>query len=199
MHSIQAISTTGSRRTQATLVVKATMVVKGRSPFPGAPVLVANATGAKTITTNQGMYPYGDPASPINPHGSLLKTNPGPLTASSYALIEPAMEQEVQMILNKIGFHKINPPVLHGGRMKHYLANWKVLTQDPWILDIVTERPIDWLETPTQTREPRELTFDKETSDLVDLEVQSMISIGVIEPCTDCPGQFVSTLFLRPK
>ena len=68
------------------------------------------------------------------------------------------------------GSSKSARPV-QAGRLKTYIQNWQVITQDPWILDVVSGRSIDWVETPKQNLVPKELKFNQETSLKVDLEI----------------------------
>ena len=154
-----------------------------RSPFASPPAEAA----AQSEDNPQGMYALNANNQP--------KSISLSLTVSQKALVR----QKALKILTELGFEHIPPPEYHGGRVQYYLANWKVLTQDPWILEVVQGKPIDWLETPVQLKEPRPLTFSKEENLLVDQEVQKMLDLRVIEPCVDAPGQYVSTIFLRDK
>ena len=109
------------------------------------------------------------------------------------------IEKEALSILTELGFSPVPPPEHHGGRIQHYLKNWQVLTQDPWILEVVQGRKIEWVGTPVQMKEPKPLVFGETENQLVDLEVQKMLDLKVIEPCVETPGQFVGTMFLRDK
>ena len=62
----------------------------------------------------------------------------------------------------------IEGPDVQAGWLKTYIQNWQVITQDPWMLDVVSGRPIDWVETPKQNLVPKELKFNQETSLKVD-------------------------------
>ena len=85
------------------------------------------------------------------------------------------------------------------GRIQCYIQNWRILTQDPWILDVVQGKAINWVSVPQQDKTPQPLNFNKLVSAKIDLEVQKMIDMAVIEQCQESQPQFISTLFLREK
>ena len=62
-------------------------------------------------------------------------------------------------MLSEMGFAQIQDPVHPAGRIKAYIQNWKVLTQDPWVLEVVQGKKIEWLTTPHQMSAPSQLTF----------------------------------------
>ena len=83
--------------------------------------------------------------------------------------------------------------------MKHFVKNWQRLTNDPMILDIVNGYKILFILPSRQSRLPNFCQLTKETSDLVDQEVQDMLRKGTIVVSDHKEDQFLSSLFLVKK
>ena len=79
------------------------------------------------------------------------------------------------------------PPV---GRLKHCLVNWQLFCKDPWVF----QPP------PHQTRHPHGITHTQAESNLIENEVQDLLTKQAIHPVPLGQGQdgFVSNLFLVP-
>ena len=63
------------------------------------------------------------------------------------------------------------------GRVNFFVKNWRKLTSDPMILDVVRGYEIPF---PLPTREPRLSRLGTLTLDLVDQDVQDMLREGAI-------------------
>ena len=85
------------------------------------------------------------------------------------------------------------------GRLKHFLKNWKVLTSDPHILEIVEGYQIPFLSIPQQVKPPAAIQFSEKDKSLIDLEIQGMLEKGAIRIVKELHGQFLSPLFLVEK
>ena len=85
------------------------------------------------------------------------------------------------------------------GRVKHFVKNWKSLTKDPTILNIVIGYEIPFISSSRQSRLPKLCQFTKEESDLVDQEVQDMLRKGAIVVSDPKEDQFLRSLFLVKK
>ena len=90
------------------------------------------------------------------------------------------------------------PPFRAGGVSK-CLPEWRKLTSDPEILNLVQGVHLDFTETPTQNKIPHELKFSKEETPLVIAELEKFLLLGIIKKSSIQPGDFVSNLFTRPK
>ena len=210
---MEARAAMGARATKANIPTQAP------SPFQGATVARGTAV-AEAEEPIQGTYPI-EPylmSNELNIDMKVTHTlvntckNQSELTTPLKALTEPTTTLEAltesqklnirikaKKMLKDLGFKEIPPPTKHGGRIQYYLENWQTLTKDQWILDVIQGKPIEWLETPRQKTEPKELTFSSEMNAAVDVEIAKMLDMGVIQTCQECPDQFVSTLFMRPK
>ena len=52
---------------------------------------------------------------------------------------------------------------------------------------------------PVQQHIPNEIPFSETQSEILDSEIESLLSKGAIVPSFDEPGQFISTIFIVPK
>lgn len=68
------------------------------------------------------------------------------------------------------------------GRLRHYLPNWRVVTQDQWVLEAVKGYRIPFTQEPQQTCPPRQITLSQEGNSLMVDEIQGMLEKGVISP-----------------
>ena len=84
------------------------------------------------------------------------------------------------------------------GRLKQFLTNWKLLTNDKVILDIVSGYKLEFLSTPFQNC-ARETFVNCAQAIYLDNEIQKLKNKGVIQEAVPCAGQFISTVFLTPK
>jgi hypothetical protein len=85
------------------------------------------------------------------------------------------------------------------GKIKHHLQNWKKLTNDCNILNIVTGYKLEFYSIPVQIFEPKALKFDEMETKLVNTEIERLLKSKVIKTCSRENGDFVSNIFGRPK
>ena len=123
-------------------------------------------------------------------------------------LIAPSISSTDHLCASE--FFKIHPLVVNlfpvklkqlpkAGRVKHFAKNWKSLTKDPTILNIVRGYEIPFISPSRQSRLPKLCQFTKEASDLVDQEVQDMLRKGAIVFSDPKDDQFLSSLSLLKK
>jgi len=86
------------------------------------------------------------------------------------------------------------------GRLHNFLAQWEGLTSDPVILQYVTGVQIEFRGDiiPRQSSH-RPSIFNAKEQAIVQAENDKLITKGVIVPWSPEKGNFVSTIFLRPK
>ena len=89
-----------------------------------------------------------------------------------------------------------------GGRLQHFVNNWSKITQDPWILQVISGCHIDFIETPPLTGPPLSpppLSTDQMTvlsTEIIELETKE--AIHHLPPNSTTLG-FHSNLFAVPK
>ncbi|VDI36333.1 Hypothetical predicted protein [Mytilus galloprovincialis] len=86
-----------------------------------------------------------------------------------------------------------------GGKVKTFLDNWMSLTSDNWVLDVVKGYQIEFEQIPYQNKEPNLLQFDKDETNMVQLEIDKFLQKQIIKPVTYIKNQYVSNIFTRPK
>ena len=86
------------------------------------------------------------------------------------------------------------------GKLCNYLAQWETLTWDPVILQYVTGVKIEFKgDILPQQSSHRPSLFNAKEQNIVQSEIDKLITKGVIVPTSPEMGDFVSTIFLRPK
>ena len=76
---------------------------------------------------------------------------------------------------------------------------WQELTSDPEILNTVNGQNIEFTRTPWQNRVPTQKAFNVEETKIIEAEIKTLLLKGVIRPAPHERGEFISTIFLRPK
>lgn len=84
------------------------------------------------------------------------------------------------------------------GRLQYFIAEWELLTSDKQVLDTVRGCPIEFTNRPQQVF-MRETKLNVKESLVLDEEIHKLLIKGVIEQAEHCAGDFISTVFLRPK
>ena len=69
---------------------------------------------------------------------------------------------------------------LHAGRIKGFIENWSLITQDPWILQVIQGFQLPLVDCPSQTLPPPELKFPSDQTELIKAVVQELLSKGAI-------------------
>ena len=83
-----------------------------------------------------------------------------------------------------------------GGRLAHFVENWREISSDPWVLGTVTGSTIDFHATPIQYKP---LVVDAAKTEIVSREVRELSAKkATIRAPRDSEG-FSSSLFLVPN
>ena len=88
---------------------------------------------------------------------------------------------------------------VHAGRIRWFIHNWRLITQDQWVLEMVQGFRLPLLQTPVQSKPLPEIHLAADQTALIMTEVEELIRKGAISPALQAPGGFVSELFLVPK
>lgn len=84
------------------------------------------------------------------------------------------------------------------GKVKDKVSMWKTITSDDWILDSIQGIEIAFSEEPVGSSH-RQITFSESEKELLSSELQNLQKKGVIKEVNHEPGEYLSTVFLRPK
>jgi len=93
-----------------------------------------------------------------------------------------------QVVLNLVPSKNIIGPL--AGRLKYFSKNWEVLTGDQWILEIVKGIKLDFTETPSQKRIPKDIEMPESQKALVEEEIKELLRKGEISQVNTETGQF---------
>ena len=52
---------------------------------------------------------------------------------------------------------------------------------------------------PQQCMPPKEINFTQQEQEVIDMEIDKLLIKGVISETTHCIGEYISTVFVRPK
>ena len=84
-------------------------------------------------------------------------------------------------------------------RVCNFLQNWKSITSDPEILNIVSGYKLEFENTPFQTYVPREIKFSVNEISIISEEISRLEKIGAIKKSFHERGEFISHIFTRLK
>ena len=109
-------------------------------------------------------------------------------------------EPKQEVITVAHGLNTVNSAVQNfvAGNIAHHFSEWRSITSDPSILEIVSGYLIDFERLPYQTYVPY-IKFSKGDEHIIAVEVQKLLDKGVLSKTTHCNGEFISSVFTRPK
>jgi hypothetical protein len=91
-----------------------------------------------------------------------------------------------------------NSTLFNAGNTKNCLKNWQEITNDPWVLNAVSNFKIP-LENIPEQRFWHPTGFSKQDSILINKEIEKLQYTGVIEKCEHSPEEIISNIFIRSK
>ena len=86
-------------------------------------------------------------------------------------------------------------------RLSLFTSNWRIITNDPWVINCIKECTLDLTEDPVQCLLPLEMSFSKEETDNITTEVKQMLGKQAISqvPREQEAKGFHSQLFTIPQ
>ena len=85
------------------------------------------------------------------------------------------------------------------GRLNYFLSEWKLITTDPIILDMVQHCHLEFIEVPSQHYNLPPVRFNTREPKIIVNEIKTLLNIGVIGEAHPSQHQFISSIFLRKK
>ena len=86
------------------------------------------------------------------------------------------------------------------GRLKDHVGGWKSLTTDPIILDAIKHYHIEFGGVlPFQLYQPKQMAFSPSEREIINEESTKLLNKGVVEYTDHVEGDFISSIFVRPK
>ena len=112
--------------------------------------------------------------------------------------MDQTAEQQIHQKLNSVSSNKSTSEFV-AGNIKNFMENWKEITTDSIILDIVENGlKIDFLNIPDNLKVPQILHCVSE-QEIITTEIKSLLRKGVIVESSRESGDFISTVFTRKK
>ena len=85
-------------------------------------------------------------------------------------------------------------------QLKDHVGSWESLTSDQVILDAIKHYHIEFeANTPVQPYPPKQIHFSPSEREIITEEISKLLSKGVLEKTEHAEGNFLSTIFVRPK
>ena len=85
------------------------------------------------------------------------------------------------------------------GRLAQFVHCWQRITSDTEILQMVSRQHIEFDTKPCQTRPPAVKCFSAEENAIISKEVANLLKKAVVVETSHEPGEFISSVFVRPK
>ena len=104
------------------------------------------------------------------------------------------------MKLNNVIKTPINKAdTFQAGNIKIFLENWKGITSDKYILDIVKHGLKLEFDSETPHREPFQVTYNTKENNIISQEINELLKKKVIVQTIAEKGDFFSSVFLRAR
>ena len=87
----------------------------------------------------------------------------------------------------------------NAGRLAHFAAKWREITNDNWVLDTIQSYRIEFVGLPCQYDTPKEIPFSRTEAAVISCEIEKLLQKGAVKETCHTPGEFISNMFLRPK
>ena len=123
----------------------------------------------------------------------IMETSSNMLVLKGWTSVNKHVHQFVKNLLIPIQVESC-----FAGRMKHFLKNMELLTNDKNILQIGNGGEIPLLSKPHQNENPKQIKTNAQNSCIVQQEVPSMLEEGAINTAIPKTDQVLSNIFLRP-
>ena len=85
------------------------------------------------------------------------------------------------------------------GRLKYFLSEWKLITTDPKILEMVQHCHLEFIELPSQHYNLPPIRFNTREAKIIDDKFKTLLNKGVTEEAQPSQHQIISSTFLRKK
>ena len=86
------------------------------------------------------------------------------------------------------------------GQLKDHVGSWESLTNDQVILDAIKHYHIEFeVNTPVQPSSPKQIHFSPIEGEIISQEISKLLNKGVLDKTEYVEGDFLSTIFVRPK
>ena len=85
------------------------------------------------------------------------------------------------------------------GRTKYFISAWQEITADKQILEMIQGCPIEFESMPKQLSKAHPISHNPDERKIINIELDKLLSKGVIKETTHLNGEFLSSIFVRQK
>ena len=85
------------------------------------------------------------------------------------------------------------------GRTKYFISAWQEITADKQILEMIQGCPTEFESMPKQLSKAHPISHNPDERKIINIELDRLLSKGVIEETTHLKGEFLSSIFVRKK
>ena len=85
------------------------------------------------------------------------------------------------------------------GRTKYFTSAWQEITADKQILEMTQGCPLEFESMPKQLSKAHPISHNPAERKIINIELDKLLSKGVIEETTHLEGEFLSSIFVRKK
>ena len=85
------------------------------------------------------------------------------------------------------------------GRTKYFISAWQEITAHKQILEMIQGCPIEFESMPKQLSKAHPISHNPDERKIINIELDKLLSKGVIEETTHPEGEFLSSIFVRQK
>ena len=83
--------------------------------------------------------------------------------------------------------------------VKYNISMKTGVDSDKWILNVICGYDIEFENTPIQNKEPKELVFNSDETNMVQKKIEFFLQNDIIHSVTNVRNQYISNIFARPK
>ena len=91
------------------------------------------------------------------------------------------------------------PDNFKAGKVKHFIDNWKAISSDKTVLETLCGYELSFHTVPPTRNKCNNPSFNEQEIESINLEIQNVLSKGIIEETSTSKYQFVTHIFTRPK
>ena len=122
------------------------------------------------------------------------------VTSNIIATLGNTLVSEFKAILpSLLEYFQGKTKTFKAGSLAAYSHLWQEITSDPKVLETITGQYIEFATFPEQENPLMHTKLSEVQTESVDLEIIQLLTKGVIQPCQQEAGEFISLIFTRPK
>ena len=133
-------------------------------------------------------------------HKELESISTGEIDTSIISKLQSLEVSDYQSFLpSLLAFFRCRVSIFQAGQISQCVQQWRNLTSDSEILETVLGQRIEFTLTQVQITPPPQPTWSKTEEEFIEMEIQRLLPKGLIAHSVHEEGEFISSIFVRPK